>query len=83
MFDGGGAGMIRGTIALVLVGGSTRVISELPALLADELVDADDAMIDDDGAAETAAAPRSVPHELGRFLRVEPDPGDVDIVLLV
>ena len=75
--------MIRGTIALILVGGSTRVISELPALLADELVDADDAMIDDDGAAETAAAPRSVPHELGRFLRVEPDPGDVDIVLLV
>jgi hypothetical protein len=35
MFDGGGAGMIRGTIALILVGGSTRVISELPALLAD------------------------------------------------
>ena len=63
--------------------GTTCVFSSAICLLVDELVDADDAKIDDDGAAETAAAPRSVPHELGRFLRVEPDPGDVDIVLLV
>jgi hypothetical protein len=48
-------------------------------LLVDEVDDADDEMFDDDGGAEAAAAPRSIPCELDSVLSVEPEPGDVDI----
>ncbi len=48
-------------------------------LLVDEVDDADDEMFDDDGGAEAAAAPRSIPCELDNVLSVEPEPGDIDI----
>jgi hypothetical protein len=49
--------------------------------LVDEVEDADDEMFDDDGGAEAAAAPRSIPCELDNVLSVEPESGDVDICM--